>query len=247
MSTEREGAAPNQLPAGTFPSTCWSRLAAGQAGEEEAGRALETLAARYWPAVVAWLARGPAASEEEARDLAQGFFVQVLETGFLSKADPRKGRFRVFLKSSLRNFVASRSRETAAAKRGGGRRFVPLHDDEGRTLPIASHAQGPDEALDDAWRGELIEGALAATRARLVERGQLLRYQVFHAYHVEGTEDDYEALAARHGITRTDVSNHLARAKALFREELRNRVLDTVGSDEELRAELAWLLEDDRK
>jgi hypothetical protein len=40
-----------------------------------------------------------------------------------------------------------------------------------------------------------------------------------------------------------DVSNHLALAKNRYRAHLRSAVLETVGGDEELRAELAWLLE----
>lgn len=244
MPPEKDAAPP---PAASFPTTCWSRLAAG---ESRANQALETLAARYWPAVVAWLMRGPARDEEEARDLAQGFFVHVLETDFLAKADPNRGRFRAFLKGALKNWVTSRAREALAQKRGGGRRFVPMQDGDrglegeaGDLLSIASEAPGPDEALDAVWRAELIAGALASTRERLIERDQLQRFEVFRAYHVEGTGEDYEALAERFAISRTDVSNHLARAKALFREELRSRVLETVGSDEDLRAELEWLFQ----
>ena len=237
-------------PLGAFPTTCWSRLAAA---DSRAGTALEILAARYWPAVVAWLTRGPARNEDEARDLAQGFFVQVLETDFLSKADPSRGRFRVFLKTALRNFVASEARAQSASKRGGDERFVPLEraknagDNSDGTLlyaEIASRAQGPDEALDEVWRAELVASALEAPRQRLNERGQEERYQIFHAFHIEGTGEDYETLAARFRVSRVDVSNHLTRGKALFREELRSRVLETVGSDDDLRAELTWLLAD---
>lgn len=220
-----------------FPTTCWTRLCERDARPE----ALETLAARYWPAVVAWLARGVARDEHEARDLAQGFFVHVAESGLLDKADRRRGRFRAFLKTALRNWTASEARKLRSEARGGALRFVPLDDPRVDEVP---EELAPDDALDAAWRAALVRGALERTRARLEARGHAVRYLVFHAYHVGGEAAlDYAALAARHGISRVDVSNHLARAKAAFREELRALVLETVGNDEDLRAELAWLIE----
>ena len=229
-----------------FPSTCWTRL---QSREEQGAEALRTLAARYWPAVVAWLQRGlarePALNEDQARDAAQGFFVWVLETGFLDKADPARGRFRAFLKTALRRFVASSDRRERAAKRGGSLRFVPLATQDGEALELASAETSPDQALDAAWRATLISGALERTRERLEERGQFQRYQIFHAYHIQAADgEDYSTLAQRFGVSRVDVSNHLARAKNLFREELRSLVLETVGTEEDLRVELGWLFED---
>jgi RNA polymerase sigma-70 factor (ECF subfamily) len=230
----------------TFPSTCWTRL---RSREDGGAQALRTLAEPYWPAVVVWLRRSSPRAEEEAWDLAQGFFLWVLETDFLAKADPERGRFRAFLKTALRHWSLTREREQATARRGGGVRFVPLVSQEGEALDLADPGADPDAALDATWRATMVEAALERMRKRLEEGGHGLRYAIFHAYHVEGLGVrsggiDYEALAARHGISRVDVSNHLARAKETFRDELRALVHETVGSDEELRAELDWLLGD---
>jgi hypothetical protein len=48
-------------------------------------------------------------------------------------------------------------------------------------------------------------------------------------------------VAARHGISTTDVSNYLMAAKRKYREELRLVVTETVRDVEGLREELRWL------
>ena len=42
----------------------------------------------------------------QAQDLTQEFFVRVLEGRYLDRADPEKGRFRSFILTSLKFFVA---------------------------------------------------------------------------------------------------------------------------------------------
>lgn len=53
---------------------------------------------------------------------------------------------------------------------------------------------------------------------------------------------DYEALAVRYAISKTDVSNWLDHAKKRYRERLRAIVLDTVSGADELDEEMRWLL-----
>ena len=51
-------------------------------------------------------------------------------------------------------------------------------------------------------------------------------------------------MAERHGISKVDVSNALAYAKRRYRAQLRAAVQETVQSDGDLRAELAWLFDE---
>lgn len=55
-------------------------------------------------------------------------------------------------------------------------------------------------------------------------------------------ELDYAAVAARHGVTRVDVSNYLMHAKRRYRATLRDLVAETVTDAGALRDELDWLL-----
>ena len=72
-------------------------------------------------------------------------------------------------------------------------------------------------------------------------------FAVFRDYVLDPAADvDYATVAARHGLTKVDVSNFLQRAKARFRVLLRSEVSDTVRDPESLSDEWAWLFAEKR-
>src|SRR5262249_38138716 len=89
---EAEAAAPR-----VFATTHWSVvLAAGDTTSEPAQAALETLCRAYWYPIYVYVRRkgyGP----DEAQDLTQEFFAQLIAKERLRLADRTKGRFRTFL------------------------------------------------------------------------------------------------------------------------------------------------------
>ena len=90
-----------------FASTHWSLvLAARQRPSPEAEAALTTLCRIYWYPLYAY-ARRHLARMEDAQDLTQGFFAQFLEKDYLQAADPERGKFRSFLLTAFKHFLAS--------------------------------------------------------------------------------------------------------------------------------------------
>ena len=88
---------------GKVATTQWSQVLAARDGSESQARAaLESLCQTYWQPLYAYI-RHQGSSPDEARDLTQGFFAELLEKDFLSSVDPSKGRFRSFLLASLRH------------------------------------------------------------------------------------------------------------------------------------------------
>src|SRR5262245_42500337 len=87
---------------------------------------VEAIAARHWKAVYAWFRSDRGRSNEEAKDLAQAFFVWLLEGEALARFAPDRGSFRHFFKMLLSNFLSYRERGEHALKRGGGATVVPL-------------------------------------------------------------------------------------------------------------------------
>jgi DNA-directed RNA polymerase specialized sigma24 family protein len=236
---------PDAALPGSFPSTHWTWI---QAGEDPAARAraLEHLARLYWRPIRAYLRASLRKDEEQSLDLTQDFFVWTIESGFLSKADRSRGRFRAFLKTALRNYVAHADERASARKRGGGVRFVSLpHGDEGEdALPPLpdGRARMPEEILDEAWRSAVVRAAVERTRDELERDGRGTAFAVFRAWFLEEGDDvDHRAIAERHGISKVDVANHLARAKRAYKEHLRELVRETVGSGPDLEEELTWL------
>jgi len=247
-AAERPPEPPVSAGGAAFPSTHWSVLG-GDGDAAARARALDGLARGYARPIEAWLGAALGLRREDARDLAQDFFVWSIETRLLEKADPARGRFRAFLKTALRHYAVDALRRGAARKRGGG--VAPLSLDAARadepSFDPADAGATPDALLDRAWRAALVEQALERTRAEFEAAGKGAVFAVFRDWYLEpGAELDQQALAARHGLTRVDVSNYLMRAKRAWRAALRQLVLETVDRSADLEDELRWLAEPDR-
>src|SRR5262244_4644331 len=109
-------------PAGraTFPTTSWTLIIEAAGGAEpESRKALVLLCENYWYPLYAYVRRR-GYPVDQAQDLTQEFFIRVLEGRYLDRADPEKGRFRSFILTSLKFFVADEGDRQRAQKRGGG-------------------------------------------------------------------------------------------------------------------------------
>ena len=221
-----------------FPNTRWSLLLGGLRGEGD----WADLARLYWKPIYAYLRAKWAKSNEEAKDLTQDFFCWLLESDFLSKADPERGRFRAFVKVALKRYLQHDEERQGRQKRGGGVRILALEEKSGNlTLPDPG-ARSPEEALDDAWRKELFDRAAERLEETLKRDGREVVFRVFRDYHLkESGELNYRDLAARYRISEVDVSNHLADAKRRLRSILMDFVAETVQGEAELRDELKAL------
>ena len=101
-----------------FPSTQLSLIEAA-AGEP---LALEQVAALYWKPVYKFIRHKFGKSNEEAKDLTQGFFASALERDFFQRFDPAKAGFRTYLRLAVERFASTRHQAETRQKRGGGRR-----------------------------------------------------------------------------------------------------------------------------
>src|SRR5205823_11351793 len=103
-----------------LPTTRWTLVvAAGGPQRKEARSALVSLCEGYWYPLYSYLRRRGYPTDQ-AQDLSQDFFMRVLEGRYLDRADPERGRFRSFLLTSLKFFVADEADRHRACKRGGG-------------------------------------------------------------------------------------------------------------------------------
>jgi RNA polymerase sigma factor (sigma-70 family) len=110
-----------------FATTHWSVVLTAQSESPAAHEALEKLCRTYWRPIYAFLRRqgvGP----EEAEDITQGFFAQLLERRKFNALRKEKGRLRSFLLGALKYFLADERRRAMAIKRGEGQRLIPLED-----------------------------------------------------------------------------------------------------------------------
>ena len=110
----------------SFASTRWSMvLQAGNSAtvSAHAFNALSELCQIYWRPLYSFLRR-QGCNAEDARDLIQGFFADLIETRAYTRADREKGRFRSFLLGTLKHYAADVHDRGRALKRGGG--IIPV-------------------------------------------------------------------------------------------------------------------------
>ena len=109
-----------------FATTHWSVvLAAGDATSPQAEAALARLCQTYWYPLYAHVRRR-GHDADQARDLTQVFFVEILARHAIAQADQTRGRFRTFLLTALDHHLRHQHRDAHALKRGGGREFISL-------------------------------------------------------------------------------------------------------------------------
>ena len=199
---------------------------------------------RYWPALRLYLScflyRFPQ-YRGEAEDLMQEFILKkILQPGWLENARPEKGRFRDFLKSSLKNFVVGEIRNREAGKRGGDNPSIPLEDLE-REL---AGPEPPSDSFDIAWLRSLLGEALAR-----MERGCAVSdcthiWEIFQSRllrpSLEGVAPlSYEELIAKFGLkSPAQATNALASGKRMFARHLRDVIAQYETGDQAVRAEL---------
>src|SRR3989442_7169189 len=124
-----------------FDATRWTLVI--EAKSPTARDALNQLCRIYWPPIYAFVRRQGFAPSDAA-DLAQDFFVHVLEHEALSTVAREKGKFRSFLQKSLSNFLHNERDRASARKRGGDKTIISIdaEAEEGR------HAVEPADTSD---------------------------------------------------------------------------------------------------
>jgi RNA polymerase sigma factor (sigma-70 family) len=231
--------------AGRFPSTSSSALL-GALSEDRAVRRVswERLARTYYKPVYVHLRLRWRKSEEEAYDIAQGFFARCLEKETLAGYSREKGRFRSFLRTCVDNYVVDDRRRARAAVRGGNMPFaLDIASAEAEIARRGSGEIDPDGCFDAEWTRQVLALAVDALREHCNGKGKLSHFQIFERYHLESEEPPtYAALAEELSISINDVTNRLAYARRKFRGFALEVLKDITGSDEEYRSEARELL-----
>ena len=226
-----------------FATTRWSLVAAAGAGESAA--ALEELCRLYWFPIFAVI-RKSGKSGEDAKVLTQGLFAMLLERRSLDLADDSRGRFRSFLLTALKRYLANEWHREHAAKRGGGRDLVPLDAELAERLYSGEgeQARTPDELFDRRWALAMLDAAMAALEREYREAGRPEEFTRLVPSLTAGRgETDYAALARDSGGTEGAARVAVHRLRKRFRVLVRAEVARTVLCEEEVDGEMAALMQ----
>lgn len=233
-----------------FPGTLHSVIAGVQSADaEKRGHAYSRIVASYWKPVYKYIRMKWNRSNEDAKDLTQGFFLRVMEKGFFQTYDPAKARFRTFLRVCLDRYVANETQSAARLKRGGDVLTVSL-DFQGADLELLTvDPPSPDtmeKYFEQEWIRSLFSSSLEMLKRQCAEEGKDLHFTVFARYHLaDDTESGsltYESIAAECGIPVTTLTNHLAYGRREFKRILLEQLRELTATEEEFREEARALL-----
>ena len=233
-----------------FLTTHWSLIEAVTNDEIDENHVLiGSLLNRYWKPVYCYLRRH-GYSNEDAKDLTQAFFHEVvLGRGLFQRADKSQGRFRSFLLVALKRYVdASRDKEFAQ-KRIPKSKLIPLDMVSESGLSAVCTDLTPEDSYNYAWVSALLEQVLEHVKAECYEDGKMNHWHLFCERVLRPIIDKtdppaMDELCSKYRIKdRTTASNMIVTVKRRFRTALRNHLRKLVSSDEEVDSELVEIMQ----
>jgi len=227
---------------GAFQSTLWSVvLRAKDPASPQRREALEKLIRSYWKPLY-FFVRRKGKNAEECKDLTQGFFAELLEKDGLKTLDPDRGKFRTFLLSAFKHYMADQYDYDRAQKRGGGRPVLSL-DFEGAETEVAgapAATESPDQAYRRDWAVHVMSQAMELVKESYRASGRAAEFEQFKAHltSLHPKEATYEGLAAALGTSVDNVRNWIRTARTRYREAIVEVIRSYTDSPEESREEL---------
>ena len=235
---------PNPATQACFPPTHWSVvLAAGHAGTPHAAAALEKLCQVYWPPLYAFIRRR-GNSPEEAQDLTQAFFAQLLQRNDLVTTSPEKGRFRSFLLGALKHFLANEWHRGQCLKRGGGQAIISLDAEptEARYQLELAETTTPETAFERHWAFAILDQTMNRLREEYAVSGRSELFDLLkETLSGEKRTTPSAELAARCRISVGAVDVAVHRMRRRYGELLRAEIAFTVETPEDITEEIHHL------
>lgn len=230
--------------AGVFATTRWSVVLAAGGSDTAGAAALETLCRACWPPIYAFIRR-LGYPPEDARDLTQGFFTQILSRKSIAAARPARGRFRSYLLGALKHYLADVREASRAAKRGGDVQILPLEtqgeEESYGWEPADEHT--PERLFERRWALALLARALARLEEECRLTGKADLFATLRGFLSEGaTATTYPEAAQALNLTEANARMTVARLRRRYGELIRAEVAETLGDHAELEDELRYLL-----
>jgi DNA-directed RNA polymerase specialized sigma24 family protein len=234
---------------GSFQTTCWTAIEAVRSGDPAQrcvlmGELLKT----YWKPVYCYLRR-MGCDNEQAKDLTQGFFQEVvLGRDLVHSADPDRGRFRTLLLTALERYVANERRKRTARKRLPRNGLVLLDSAQMADLPAPVQYLSREDSFHYAWVTELLDSLLTEVKDECLRHGMELHWRLFHQRVLQPLLEDRKppalaGLCSACGIEEaTKASNMIFAVKKRLQAALRRHLRRSVACENDISEEVQDLV-----
>lgn len=219
-----------------FQTTRWSLIREAGADSGQGRRALETLCRQYRPAALAYI-RACGHDSEAAEDLVQGFFERFLAREMYRTADPSRGRFRTFLRVSLRHYLVNEGKAAARLRRQPAGFDEDIDPDS-----LLAQDAGPERAFERAWALTLLDHAMRRLADEAAAQGKAELHAQLREFLLERPDsEDYARVAAATGLRPNTIAVAIHRQRQRLRELVAEEVAHTVADPAQVEEELARL------
>ena len=214
-------------------------------GESPAAQeALEKLCRIYWRPIYSFVQRR-GVRPEEAEDLTQGFFADLLERRSLTAVRKEKGRFRSYLLGALKHFLADEHRRAMAIKRGKGQRLIPLEElsaDE-RIEGEPADPVTAEQIYERRWASTVLERVLSRSKDEYRAAGNAALFDSLKQLLPDEPGAPSQAeIAAQLGMTENAVRQAFHRFRQRYQSLLREEIAHTVATPGDIEDELRHLI-----
>jgi hypothetical protein len=231
-----------------FLTTHWSLIENIRSTEDRDRALIGLLLEKYWKPVYCCLRR-KGYDNEQAKDLTQGFFHEVvLNKNLVQRADQAKGKFRSFLLHALNQYVINEQEKQSAQKRIPRERLVPIDAIDPAAIPQRVSELDAEDSYNYAWLSALLDEVLAEVEAGCMRDGLETHWKVFQERVVQpilsnGQPLSLAELSERYGVEdEKKASNMAITVKRRFQVALKEHVRRTVLAEDQISEELAELM-----
>jgi DNA-directed RNA polymerase specialized sigma24 family protein len=228
-----------------FQTTRWTLVQlAASSPTRDARRALSTLFHTYWRPVYAFVRRN-GYDPDQSRDLTQGFFALLLEKKYLADADQKRGRFRSFLLTAVKHFLANEWNRAQAVRRGGGQLIISIDlvEAERWYVPSVVEKATPETLFERRWALSILEKVMARLQAEFVNAGKADQFEILSLFLNQDSDDiRYAELAGQINMTVGAMRMSVHRMRRRYRRLLREEITETVARPNDIDDEIRFLV-----
>ena len=164
----------------------------------------------------------------------------MLEGRYLERADPEKGRFRAFILTCMKFFLADEGDRVRALKRGGGAVLsLEMSSGEERYEREPAHEETPERIFERRWALSVLDRVIDRLRAEFMQHGRQEHFERLKVCLLGASDMPYAALARElntsEGALKVAIHRLRKRYRELFRQEIAETVADLGDVDSELR------------
>ena len=226
-----------------FATTQWQLvLDCCETDSPVAEAALAELCKIYWRPIYFYIRRR-GYGVEDAEDLTQDFFAHILSKQWLDCADPKRGKFRAFLLTSLKRFLIDANERAKTQKRGGSIAFIPFHEVTAKLQYIAGEGNqpSPEATFDTHWAASVVREALRRLAKRYESEGKESIFRALKPFLAGEMGMSKNQLANSLGLTVSGLKTFLYRMRQRYGELLRDEVAKTLTDLNDVDAEISYL------